>query len=189
MMNYRKIANVVCMAGVGLWLAGCAAQLQSTSSRIAAKPQKVDNLAVWSEVGNVVYVTGPTSPSKPFPETFRQSLAAALSAQGVAVTYKDVRNPGRMSTREIAQLRAQDSPNATARLLIEVKRVSTRPAAWVDVEQVVYHLTLSSVATNEPLWQAEIAVAHGMELPLWNESTAAQFANDIVALLKKDTFV
>jgi hypothetical protein len=67
--------------------------------------------------------------------------------------------------------------------------VSTRPAAWVDVEQVVYHLTLSSVATNEPLWQAEIAVARGMELPLWNESTAAQFANEIVALLKKDTFV
>jgi hypothetical protein len=177
------------MAGVGLWLAGCAAQLQSTSSRIAAKPQKVDNVAVWSEVGSMVYVTGPTSPSKPFPETFRQSLATALSAQGVAVTYKEVRNPGRMSTKEIAQLRAEDSPTANARLLIEVKKVSTRPAAWVDVSQVVYHLTLSSVATNEPLWQAEIAVAPGMGIPLWSETTAAQFANEIVALLKKDTFI
>jgi hypothetical protein len=188
-MNFRKIANVLCMAGVGVWLAGCAAQVQSTSSLIAAKPQKVDNLAVWSEVGSMVYVAGPTSPSKPFPETFRQSLSAALTAQGVTATYKEVRNPGRMSTKEIAQLRAEDSPTANARLIIEVKRVNWRPAAWTYAEQVAYHLTLVSSATNDPLWQADIAVAPGMEIPLWSESTAAKFANEIVTLLKKYTFI
>src|SRR5256885_2317967 len=124
-MKFRKIANVLCILGMTLWLAGCA-ETHSTSYRLAVSPQKIDSLAVWSEVGKLDYVSGLIKPSKPFPQTFSQSLASALSANGVAVTYQEVQDPGRMSRREIAQLRAQDSPNATTRLLIQVKSVRQR---------------------------------------------------------------
>jgi hypothetical protein len=188
MMKFRTIANVLCVAGMSLWLAGCA-EMQSTSTRLGVSPQKIDSLAVWSEVGSLVYAKGPVSPSKPFPETFRQSLAAALSAQGIAITYQEVQDPGRMSKRELAQLHAQDNPNAKARLVIQVASVRTMTSPRYAVEKAVYRLTLVSTATDKPLWQAQISAFAGLDIPPWNESTAAKFANEIVALLKKDTVI
>jgi hypothetical protein len=135
------------------------------------------------------YITGPISLFRPFPETFREHLMSALSQQGLASTYQDVRDPRLMSKKEMAALSAREGGNPKGRLLIEVKNAESGRGPRRYLQSVSYVLTLTSTASNQRLWQAQLHISAGAEVPLWNERNATDFANQIVALLKRDGLI
>ena len=185
----RQCTGVFVLAVMLAALAGCAS-VQSRSNMDHRISQKLDRLSVLSEVGSIVYGSGPIKPAVPFPQSFRQSLTAALSKEGVTSTYVDVYRFSSLAAEDRAKLFSEATGDPNVRLTIQISRTATTTyAGFTHVDRVVYDLSLYSVKNNERFWRAAVVIDATFDVPKWNQSTANKFADEMVRLLKKDSLL